>query len=122
MDGVVGVFPCSTLFSNLTLLCTQMSTEKSSEDRRTVPSRNEPATGSEEFLLKEYEHESNFFLSNEESGDKRVTFLWTLAAAVLGGLGALATSDKIKEQHIALFLIVGCLTTAFVVVFGWLTL
>src|SRR5439155_5159368 len=75
---------------------------------------------SAEFLLHEYEREWSFFLSNEESGDKRVTFLWTLTAALLAGFGALATNEKMRDsRQTDMILGFGCVATGLVVVFGW---
>ena len=82
---------------------------------------NEPPH-SDEFLLQEYERLWTSFLNNEESGDKRVTFLWTLAGALLAGLGALATNEKMQEaRHLDLILIFGCVASVMVFLFGWQT-
>jgi hypothetical protein len=84
-----------------------------------LPTEND---SSAEFLLHEFDREWNFFLSNEEAGDKRVTFLWTLTAALLAGFGALATSDKMgASENLEFLLAFGFLGSALVFVFGWQT-
>ena len=75
---------------------------------------------STEFLLKDFEHWAASYATNEELGEKRLTLLTGLVAAVLAGLAALATENGTvnwaRVQGIATPALAGLL------VFGVLTL
>ncbi|HEY0549700.1 MAG TPA: hypothetical protein VGF13_08865, partial [Verrucomicrobiae bacterium] len=87
-------------------------------ERTEKPGADDPGPGAE-FLLHEFEREWSFSLSNEESGDKRITFLWSLAAALIAGVGALGMSEKMKDaKDVDLILAFSCVATAMVFLFG----
>ncbi len=53
----------------------------------------ETAMSAEKLLLADLEHFGEMFRWNEETGERRVSFLITLVTAILAALVALATSD-----------------------------
>src|SRR3954454_19513550 len=65
---------------------------------------------SKEFLLAEHRYFSDSFWRNEESGEKRVNFLITLATAVLAAVVALASNHgSLTTKQISGFALAACL-------------
>jgi hypothetical protein len=78
-----------------------------------------PAQASREFLLSEYGHVSQAFLSNEESGERRLNVLVGLIAAVTAAIG-LAFEGRDRELRTLGF--VAGASCAVLLVFGLATL
>ena len=60
----------------------------------TEPAVSDPSSGSDDFLIAEYEHFAESFWRTEELGEKRLNFFISLLTAAVAGLVVLATSDS----------------------------
>lgn len=73
-----------------------------------------------DYLLAEHEHIGESFLRNEEDGERRVTFLITLAGGIAAALGFLLDKNEVprpEDRHPALLVSLGLLA-----VLGYFTL